>query len=73
MNNKPKFSNEAGASGVNFTQPSALTLHLAWSEARLVSIRRLGSRVEEPLHSYRFKHVRIAKENPASVRLFAED
>ena len=22
MNNKPKFSNEAGASGVNFTQPS---------------------------------------------------
>jgi hypothetical protein len=33
------------------------------------SVREFG----EPLHSYRFKHVRIAKENPAAVRLFAED
>jgi hypothetical protein len=30
---------------------------------------RLGSIVEEPLRSYRFKHVRITKENPASASL----
>jgi hypothetical protein len=39
MNNKPKFSNEAGASDVNFTQPSRSTIHLAWSEAASLEVQ----------------------------------
>ena len=37
MNNKPKFSNEAGPPASISRNPPALTIHLAWSEARLVS------------------------------------
>jgi hypothetical protein len=38
MNNKPKFSNEAGPPASISRNPPALTIHLAWSEARLVRI-----------------------------------
>ena len=37
MNNKPKFSNEAGPPASISRNPPALTIYLAWSEARLVS------------------------------------
>jgi hypothetical protein len=36
MISQPTFSNEAGTSGVSSRNPLALTIHLAWSEARLV-------------------------------------
>jgi hypothetical protein len=40
MNNKPKFSNEAGPPASISRNPPALTIHLAWSEARLVRFCR---------------------------------
>jgi hypothetical protein len=36
MNNKPKLSNEAGPPASISRNPPVLTIHLTWSEARLV-------------------------------------